>query len=99
MDEESSLQWENGLDSLLMELESSSDSSESESDSLEESSSSEVFLTTLEQEYNTGHFTSYSDFTNVGMKGVLLGFGMAIVFALITLAFNAALNIIKKGVS
>ena len=89
--------WNNGQDLSLTELESSLDSlGLPPEESLEQSSLME-YSEVPEQSYSIGHFGSYEDFLTVGFQGVLLGFALSMVLALVTLAFNAMLNIIKKG--
>ena len=90
-------EWNNGQDSSLTELESSSDSSELLPEESSEQSSLMQYSEVPAQSYSIGHFGSYEDFLTVGFQGVLLGFALSMVLALVTLAFNAMLNIIKKG--
>ena len=90
-------EWQDGQDLLSTESESLSDLLDYAEDSAEESDSGDIYTVVLQQDYETGHFSIYQDFINVGINGFLIGFAMASVCGLISLAFNALINIIKKG--
>ena len=90
-------EWNNGQDSSLTESELLSDSSELLPEESSEQSSLMQYSEVPAQSYSTGHFANYEDYLTVGFQGILLGFALSMVLALVTLAFNAMLNIIKKG--